>query len=141
MLFRSSRFNWIAKQINRPYSAFNNDDDFLHAPSVEKILCQLEENTDISGIYSWRNASSDYVSKRSKASSQGVSELSSSSRLSHCLDSQGNLPDAIWLSVQKSEVVKIALDCAYLSTVNNFENDRLSVNSLSIAFKIGRAHV
>jgi len=130
-----ARFRWISSQISRPYSAFNNDDDFLYAPNVEKVIWQLEEKMNINGIYSWRNFSLSYISKRSSdKSSQGVCEIRTSDRLVHCLDSEKNLPDAIWLSVQRSEVVKNALYCAFSSSMNSYQNDRLSANGLSVAF-------
>jgi len=131
----SSRFRWMSLELSRKYAAFNNDDDFLFAPNVKKVLQVLNLNPQIAGIYSWRNFSREFISgKRQSLVSSSISKSEVRSRLLGALDSSRNLPDAVWLSVLRSENVKRALHDSYLASKSAFVNDRLSMNVLSIAY-------
>jgi hypothetical protein len=131
----SARFKWVSEELTREFVAFNNDDDFLYAPNVEKAIDTLKRDSSIAGIYSWRNFSREYVSKKCKASvSEALAEEFLKLRIEASLDTNRNLPDAVWLSILRSENVKKALHDGYLAARVGFMNDRLSLNVLSIAF-------
>lgn len=130
-----SRFEWISKQVSREFVIFNNDDDFVYASNVEKAIDVLIEDSNLAGIYSWRNFSSRYVSKKVNVYvADALMQKNDDSRLKSLLDQNRNLPDAIWLSVLRSNNVKTALHVAYLAAKVGFKNDRLSLNALSVAF-------
>ena len=130
-----SRFEWISKELSREFVAFNNDDDFLYAPNVNKSIDMLKGDVGIAGIYSWRNFSREYVSRRVKVSvSDALREEFLNLRIEGSLDADRNLPDAVWLSILRSENVKKALHDGFLAAKVAFVNDRLSMNVLSIAF-------
>jgi len=130
-----ARFKWMGEELTREFVAFNNDDDFLYAPNVERIIDMLKRDPSIAGVYSWRNFSRKYVSMKCKVSvSEALIEDFLNLRIESSLDASRNLPDAVWLSILRSENVKKALYVGYRATRVRFMNDRLSMNVLSIAF-------
>lgn len=130
-----ARFKWMGEALTREFVAFNNDDDFLYAPNASKLIDKFQEDDSVTGIYSWRNFSKDYVSRKGKPSvSKALSEADIKTRLRGSLDKSRNLPDAVWLAILRSESVKRAMHNAFLATRQEFRNDRLSLNVLSVAF-------
>jgi hypothetical protein len=125
----------MGEELTREFVAFNNDDDFLYAPNVERIIDMLNRDPSIAGVYSWRNFSRKYVSMKCKVSvSEALIEDFLNLRIESSLDASRNLPDAVWLSILRSENVKKALYVGYRAARVRFMNDRLSMNVLSIAF-------
>jgi len=130
-----ARFKWMSEELTREFVAFNNDDDFLYAPNANKLIDKFREDDSVTGIYSWRNFSKEYVSRKGKLLvSKALSEADIKTRLSGSLDKNRNLPDAVWLSILRSESVKRAMHDAFLASRQEFRDDRLSLNVLSIAF-------
>lgn len=131
----SARFKWMGEELTREFVAFNNDDDFLYAPNANKLIDKFGEDGSVTGIYSWRNFSKDYLSRKGKPLvSKALSEADIKTRLQGSLDKNRNLPDAVWLAILRSENVKRAMHDAFLATRQEFKDDRLSLNVLSITF-------